>query len=76
MGDAMAGFSGFGRQDDEPRKVTSIESRGGGLALVRRLAKQRGVHLLRLTDGQGNQLVAACTKRFKVICQLKNGNLS
>ena len=50
------------------RKIQSIESRGGGLAAVRKLAKKRGIHLVRLTDDQGNELVAASKNVFKVIC--------
>ena len=50
------------------RKVESIERLGGGLKLIRRLAKQRGVHLVRLTDDKGNKLVAASKSPFKVMC--------
>jgi hypothetical protein len=50
------------------RKIGSIEKRGGGLKAVRDLAKERGVHLVRLTDDQGNDLVAASKHPFKVIC--------
>lgn len=50
------------------RKLTSIEARGGGLDAVRAIAEQKGVHLLLVEDDQGNELVAASTKPFKVIC--------
>ena len=50
------------------RKLKSIEKRGGGLAVVRRIAKTRNLHLLRLTDDQGNELIAASQKPFKIIC--------
>ena len=50
------------------RQVASIESRGGGLLAVRKLAKKRGIHLIRLTDDKGNELVAASKHPFKVIC--------
>ena len=49
------------------RKLTSIEARGG-LEAVKAIAEQKGVHLLLLTDDKGNELVAASTKPFKVVC--------
>lgn len=50
------------------RKLTSVETRGGGLEALRAAAKKKGVHLLLLEDDKGNELVAASTKPFKVIC--------
>jgi hypothetical protein len=50
------------------RKLTTVEKRGGGLATIRAAAKRRGVHLLLLTDDKGNELVAASTLPFKVVC--------
>ncbi len=50
------------------RKVSSIEKRGGGIEAVAALAKQKGVHLLRLEDDKGNELIAASTKPFEVVC--------
>ena len=50
------------------RKLSSIEKRGGGIEAVAALAKQKGVHLLLLEDDKGNELVAASTKPFKVVC--------
>ncbi len=50
------------------RTLSSIEKRGGGLAAVRALAEQRGVHLLRLEDDKGSALIAASTKPFEVVC--------
>ena len=50
------------------RKLSSVETRGGGLKAVKALAEQRGVHLLLLEDDQGNELVAASTKPFEVVC--------
>jgi hypothetical protein len=50
------------------RRVKSVDARGGGLILVRRLARQRGLHLLLLVDAQGNQLVAASKSRFRIVC--------
>ena len=35
---------------------------------VRAIAEQKGVHLLLLEDDKGNELVAASTKPFKVVC--------
>ncbi len=50
------------------RKLSSIETRGGGLEAVKALAEQKGVHLLRLEDDKGNELIAASTKPFEVVC--------
>ncbi len=50
------------------RRFSSIETRGGGLDAVKALAEQKGVHLLLLEDDQGNELVAASTKPFEVLC--------
>ena len=50
------------------RKLASIEACGGGLEAVKRLAEQKGVHLLRLEDDQGNELIAASAKPFEVVC--------
>ena len=49
------------------RKLAVIEKRGG-LRAVRAAAKKKDVHLVRLTDDKGNELVAASTQPFKVIC--------
>ena len=50
------------------RKLSSVEKRGGGIEAVKAIAKQKGVHLLLLEDDKGNELVAASTKAFKVVC--------
>ena len=50
------------------RKLSSIETRGGGLDAVKALAEQKGVHLLLLEDDKGEALVAASTKPFSVVC--------
>lgn len=50
------------------RKLTSIEKYAGGLDAVRAVAQAKGVHLVLLTDDQGNELVAASTHPFRVIC--------
>lgn len=50
------------------RRLSSIERLGGGIEAVREIAEQRGVHLLLLEDDKGNELVAASTKPFKVVC--------
>lgn len=49
------------------RKLSSIEKHGG-LQAIKRLAEERSVHLLLLEDDQGNELIAASTNPFKVIC--------
>jgi hypothetical protein len=50
------------------RKLTSIQTRGGGIDAVRAVAAEKGVHLLLLEDDKGNELVAASTKPFAVLC--------
>ena len=50
------------------RKLSSVEMRGGGLEAVKALAEARGVHLVVLEDDKGNELVAASTKPFRVVC--------
>ena len=57
---------------DEPasmsqRKLDVVKAKGGGVAVLKRSAKARGVHLLQLTDDRGIELVAASTKSFKVL---------
>ena len=49
------------------RRLTSIESKGGGLDAVAKEAKKQKVHLVLLEDDQGIKQVAASTKPFKVI---------
>ena len=48
------------------RKMSSVEKHGGINALKRE-AKRRGVHLVRLEDDKGNDLIAASLKPFKVL---------
>ena len=50
------------------RKLSSIEKHGGGLEAVKALAMKKKVHLLLIEDDQGNELVAASTKPFTVVC--------
>jgi hypothetical protein len=49
------------------RRVTSIEKRGGGIKAVAAAAKSKKVHLVMFEDDEGREVVAASTKRFKVI---------
>ena len=49
------------------RKVTSI-GKHVSLKTVKRIAKRMGIHLLLIEDDEGNELVAASTKPFKVLC--------
>jgi hypothetical protein len=49
------------------RTLASVE-KNGGMNVVKRLARTRGVHLVLLTDDKGKQLIAASTKPFKVVC--------
>ncbi|MBD2757763.1 hypothetical protein [Spirosoma validum] len=50
------------------RKLTSVEKKGGGIAAVKAIAEEKGVHLLLVEDDKGNELVAASMKPFKVVC--------
>ncbi len=50
------------------RKLSSIQERGGGLEAVKAIAQRKGVHLLILEDDRGNELIAASTKPFMVVC--------
>jgi hypothetical protein len=50
------------------RRLTSIEKHAGSLDLVRTVAQRMGVHLLLVEDEEGNEIVAASMKPFKVIC--------
>ncbi len=50
------------------RRLTSIERHAGGLDLVKSVAGEMGVHLLLVEDDEGNEIVAASLKPFKVIC--------
>ena len=50
------------------RRLSAVETLGGGLAAVRRAAEAKGVHLLLLTDDEGVELVAASRSPFTVIC--------
>ena len=62
--DAVAG----GTNTMSQRKLSSVETRGGGLEAVKALAMERGVHLLLLEDDKGDALVAASAKPFAVVC--------
>lgn len=57
-----------GSNEMSQRKLSSIEKRGGGINAVKAIAEQKGVHLLLVEDDKGNELVAASTKPFKVVC--------
>jgi hypothetical protein len=57
-----------GQNTMSQRKLATVKNQLGGVAAMRKSAKQRGVHLLVLEDDRGEKLVAASTKPFKVIC--------
>jgi hypothetical protein len=50
------------------RKLSSVEKRGGGIGVARKVAKSKGLHLLLIIDDKGTKLVAASKTPFKVIC--------
>ena len=49
------------------RNVRWVEANGGFDNLVA-AARQREVHLVKLTDDKGNELVAASQKPFETLC--------
>ena len=49
------------------RKLSSIQKRDGGLDAVIATAEEKGVHLLLVEDDQGNEIVAASKKPFKIL---------
>ena len=65
---AWLGSVADGSNTMSQRKLSSVERLGGGLEAVKAIAEQKGVHLLLLEDDQGNELIAASTKPFKVVC--------
>ena len=56
-----------GKSTMSQRVMSSIEA-NGGLDAVVSAAKQRGVHLLKVTDDTGRVLVAASLEPFEVLC--------
>ncbi len=66
--DEWLGAVADGSNTMSQRKLSSVQERGGGLEAVKVMAEQKGVHLLLVEDDKGNELVAASTKPFKVIC--------
>lgn len=50
------------------RRLSSIEKHAGGLERVKEVAEELGVHLLLVEDEEGNEVIAASLKPFKVIC--------
>ena len=55
-----------GKLSMSQRRVSSIESKCG-MDVVCRLAKERGIHLMQLTDDKGHELVGASLHPFKVL---------
>ena len=49
------------------RRLSSVE-RNGGTAVAIAAATERGVHLAKLTDDQGNVLIAASLHPFEPLC--------
>lgn len=49
------------------RKRSAVERHGGGLNEAAQAAKDRGVHLLLLTDEHGEEVLAASLSPFRVI---------
>ena len=57
-----------GKATMSQRKLTSVERHGGGLSGVKAVAVARGVHLVQLTDDQGDMLTAASRHPFAEVC--------
>ena len=49
------------------RNLRWVEANGGIDKLVE-VARQRGIHLVRLTDDKGNDLLAASQEPFQTLC--------
>lgn len=50
------------------RKVDVLVKSEGGLEAVIKAAKEQQIHLLRLTDDKGTELVAASLTPFSALC--------
>ncbi len=50
------------------RSLSTVERAPGGLDALVAAARQRGLHLLRLTDDAGRELLAASRTPFEVLC--------
>ncbi|MEP7088375.1 MAG: hypothetical protein ABI884_13815 [Gemmatimonadota bacterium] len=49
------------------RRLSSVERLGGGLRVLRSLARAKGIHLVLLIDDKGVALLAASKHPFKII---------
>ncbi len=50
------------------RKLSSVETRGGGVDAVVEEARARGVHLAVIVDDAGQELVVASVHPIRVLC--------
>ena len=50
------------------RRLSAVEAKGGGMALVEKAARARKLHLLVLEEDRGVTLVVASVRLFRVIC--------
>lgn len=57
-----------GSQSMSQRRLSSVESRPGGLSTAAAIAKAKGVHLAVLTDDRGIEVVIASRDPIRVIC--------
>ena len=57
-----------GKATMSQRLLSTIETRGGGIAAVKKLAQARAVHLVLVVDENDRQIVAASRHPFKIIC--------
>lgn len=49
------------------RRVKSVEEKGGGIPVVAAVARELGIHVVRLVDDRGNDLLAVSPHPFTVI---------
>ena len=64
--ESLSTFSG-GLNTMSQRKLSSIEKHEGGLDSVKTIAEKLGVHLLLVEFDEGNEVVVATKKPFRVI---------
>ena len=56
-----------GSNNMSQRKLSSV-AKHGGIESVKGIARQKGVHLLQITDDKGVELITASMQSFTVIC--------
>ena len=57
-----------GKATMSQRLLSTLEARGGGVSVVKKLAQDRSVHLVLVVDENDQELVAASRHPFEIIC--------